>query len=157
MKCKLIMLGCGLLVAVGMAVAQTPTVPVHITGAGGVSTGAVFTLTGSIGQWEGSPPSTGAVFEVTGGFWSGIYVLQVANTPRVAIRSQAGQPELTVAWPLVSSGFVLERAHQLTPEPVSWEEVPPTNYQSNASNRFIRAIGSPGVTFYRLTRDFAQR
>ena len=39
MKRKPIMRGCGLLVAAGMAVAQTPTVPVHITGAGGVSNG----------------------------------------------------------------------------------------------------------------------
>jgi len=38
---------------------------------GGISTGGVFTVDGTIGQPDADPlqPSTGGVFAITGGFW----------------------------------------------------------------------------------------
>jgi hypothetical protein len=41
-----------------------------IDGGGGVSSGGVFTLTGTIGQPDAATPTAGGAFTITGGFWA---------------------------------------------------------------------------------------
>ncbi len=53
------------------AVAQ-PTIDRHVIAAGGgTSTGATFTLSGTIGQWEAGQTLVGGSLTLTGGFWAG--------------------------------------------------------------------------------------
>jgi hypothetical protein len=66
----------GVLLIAGAAVAQdgpTPDFAIDwytLDGGGGLSTGATFSLTGTIGQHDASVmESTGGVYSLSGGFW----------------------------------------------------------------------------------------
>lgn len=43
-----------------------------IDGGGGTSTGATYSISGTIGQPDAGPTMTGSTYAVTGGFWVGV-------------------------------------------------------------------------------------
>jgi hypothetical protein len=48
---------------------------------GGVSTGGVYAVTGTIGQPDAGGPLVGGSYSLTGGFWAFISVVQTAGAP----------------------------------------------------------------------------
>jgi hypothetical protein len=62
----------GLALFAAAAHAQTFSIPWHtIDCGGGTSSGADFTLSGTIGQHDAGGSMTGGAFTLTGGFWAG--------------------------------------------------------------------------------------
>jgi hypothetical protein len=68
-----------------------------IAGGGGTSTGAVFSVTGTIGQPDASGAMSGNGFSLTGGFWSLISVVQTAGLPNLTI-VPTGPNSVKVLW-----------------------------------------------------------
>src|SRR5271169_3785456 len=77
--------------------AQTYTIDWYkIAGGGGTSTGATYSVTGTIGQPDAGGAMTGGSYSLTGGFWSLISVAQTPGAPTLYI-SQSGST-VTVFW-----------------------------------------------------------
>ena len=77
-----------------------------IDGGGGISTGAVYSVSGTIGQPDAGPAMSGGNFSLTGGFWSLISVAQTPGAPSLTI-TRSGT-SVIVSWPS-PSGFVLRQ------------------------------------------------
>jgi hypothetical protein len=71
-----------------------------ISGGGGMSTGATYTVTGTIGQHDAGGPLAGGQYSVVGGFWAIISVYQIPGAPTLYI-SHSGNT-VTVYWQDVS-------------------------------------------------------
>jgi hypothetical protein len=115
---------------------------------GGTSTGAVYTVNGTIGQPDAGGPMVGGGYSLTGGFWS---LLAVTPTP--------GAPQLTIAlispnaakvsWPSPSLGFVLQQNTDLNLS--VW--VPPLEViNDDGTNKFIIVNPAAGNRCYRLIK-----
>ena len=68
-----------------------------IAGGGGTSTGAIYQVTGTIGQTDAGVAMNGGNYSLTGGFWSLIAVVQTAGLPNLII-TQSGN-SIVVSWP----------------------------------------------------------
>src|ERR1017187_3908814 len=55
-----------------------------ISGGGGTSTGAVYSVSGTIGQPDASGAMSGGQYSVTGGFWA-LYAVQTPGAPALTI------------------------------------------------------------------------
>src|ERR1035438_4556721 len=66
-----------------------------IAGGGGTSTGAVYQVTGTIGQHDAGGPMTGGNFSLTGGFWA-LYAVQTPVAPLLTITYEIGRA--IVSW-----------------------------------------------------------
>src|SRR6516225_9851940 len=77
-----------------------------VAGGGGTSTGAVFSVSGTIGQHDAGTPMTGGNYSLTGGFWALISVVQTPGAPTLYI-SHSGNT-VTVYWQNVS-GWTLHQ------------------------------------------------
>lgn len=89
-------LGAALVSVIGSA-AGTYTIDWHkIAGGGGTSTGAVYAVSGTIGQPEAGSAMTNGQYSVTGGFWSLVQAVQTTGLPLLSI-SHAGN-SVTVSW-----------------------------------------------------------
>jgi hypothetical protein len=82
-----------------------------IAGGGGTSTGAIYQVTGTIGQPDASGAMSGGNYSVTGGFWSLISIVQTVGAPTLLI-SHAGNV-VTIYWQDVS-GWSLQQNNNLT-------------------------------------------
>ncbi len=69
-----------------------------IAGGGGASTGAVYSVTGTIGQPDAGGAMSGNGFSLTGGFWSLIAVVQSGGAPKLIIVPN-GPNSVKVLWP----------------------------------------------------------
>src|ERR1700676_4796376 len=56
-----------------------------VSGGGGTSTSAVYSVSGTIGQHDAGGPMTGGSYSLTGGFWALISVVQTAGLPNLTI------------------------------------------------------------------------
>jgi hypothetical protein len=77
-----VLLGCVSLLATGMVLAQPGFLDLNwwtVDGGGGTSTGAAYTLKGSIGQPDAGTMAGGR-YAVSGGFWAGAEP-EAASTP----------------------------------------------------------------------------
>jgi hypothetical protein len=113
-----------------------------IAGGGGVSTGGVFRVSGTLGQADAGEPLTGGPFTVTGGFWALPQVVQTEGAPTLSIT--AAPPGFATLWwtPDTGTRWVLQEATRVSPP--NW-----TNSPSGATNPVTVPATLPSK-FYRL-------
>ncbi len=112
-----------------------------VAGGGGVSTGGVYQVSGTIGQPDASGAMSGGPYSVTGGFWS-LYAVQTPGAPLLAI-TRAGNQAI-VSWDPTITGWTLQTNSSLA-APAAWG-----NYLGAIVNN--RATNAPpkGNVFFRL-------
>ena len=116
-----------------------------VAGGGGTSTGALYRVTGTIGQPETSR-LTGAHYTLDGGFWSMFAVVQTPGSPVLRMFRNATNA-IVVAWPAPSTGFTLQQTPDLAHP--KWTEVTNLVLTINGERQVI--ISKPsGNCFYRL-------
>ena len=116
-----------------------------IDGGGSTSTGAVYSVSGTIGQHDAGT-MTGGGYVLVGGFWGIAYAVQTPGAPLLAI--QQGPGSVRVYWPIPSTGFVLDQSLSVTG---GWSQVT-SPYSTNATAISITVTPPTGTTFYRLRK-----
>jgi len=111
-----------------------------IAGGGGTSTGATYSVTGTIGQHDVSGAMSGGGYSLTGGFWS-LYAVQTAGAPMLYI-TNAAPGWATIWWTPNTPGFTLQSADSLLS--TNWGNAP-----SGSSNPATVPATLP-ARFYRL-------
>jgi|SRR5882724_6014126 len=118
-----------------------------IAGGGGTSTGAVYSVSGTIGQHDAGLTMSGGNYSVTGGFWS-LFAVQTPGAPALTITLTATNTAI-VSWPFPSTGFALEQTASLSAG--NWMTRTEVVMHNEASNFII--VNSPvGNRFYRLKK-----
>ncbi len=124
------------------ALAQSYAIPWHtIDGGGGVSTGGVFRVSGTIGQPDAGGPLTNGQFSVTGGFWALPQAVQTPGAPTLHI-FPASPGLATISWsPDTGTNWVLQERLSLTTG--SWTNSPsawtnPVTVPATLPTRFYR-------------------
>ena len=113
-----------------------------------MSTGGVYSVSGTIGQPDASGPMTGGNFSLTGGFWS-LYALQTPGAPLLSIARTATNT-VAVFWPSPSTGCQLQ-VNTNSVSSVSWSNVITTPADDGTTRTVI--INPPtGNRFYRLIK-----
>ena len=111
------------------------------------STGAMYSVSGTIGQHEAGGPMNGASYSLTGGFWSIFAVVATESTnptPSLAITLSNA---VLISWPYPSTRFVLEQTSDLVGG--NWSNV--TNAPVQIGQEWQVIINPvPGNSFYRL-------
>ena len=131
-----------MLLFVSSAHAQTYSIDwFTIDGGGGVSTGEVFSVSGTIGQHDAGGPMTNGQYSVTGGFWALSTAVQVAGAPTLTI-VPAAPGQAMISWTPETPGFVLQETWTLSP--ANW-----TNAPSGATNSVTVPASFP-ARFYRV-------
>jgi hypothetical protein len=122
--------------------AQTYSIDWHkVAGGGGTSTGGVYSVSGTIGQYDAGGLLTNGVYSLTGGFWALPIAVQTANAPTLAILP-AAPGWAAISWTPATPGFVLQETTSLSPS--NW-----INSPSGATNP-ITVPAVPPAKFYRL-------
>ena len=123
--------------------AQTYSVDWYkIAGGGGTSTGAVYSVSGTIGQHEASvTPMTNGQFSLTGGFWVLPQAVPVTGAPALSI-APAGPAQASISWTPATPGWVLQE--NLNLGTTNW-----INSASGATNPITVSITN-ATKFYRL-------
>jgi hypothetical protein len=117
-----------------------------IAGGGGTSTGAGYSLSGTIGQHDAGGPLIGGNFSLMGGFWA-LNAVQTSGAPSLGIVATSPNT-LMVYWPSPSTGFNLQFNTDL--RTARWA-APTETVQDNGTFRYIIIVSpSPGQKFYRL-------
>jgi len=80
-----------------------------IAGGGGTSTGATYSVSGTIGQPDASGAMTGGGYAVTGGFWALISVVQTVGTPNLTI-TVLSPNSVKVSWPATGTYTLLQNS-----------------------------------------------
>jgi hypothetical protein len=127
--------------------AQNYSIDWHkVAGGGGTSTGAGYSLSGTIGQHDAGGPLIGGNFSLTGGFWS-FPTVQTPGAPSLGIAATS-PTTLMVYWPSPSTGFNLQVNTDL--RTARWA-APTETVQDNGTFRYIIIVNpAPGQKFYRL-------
>jgi hypothetical protein len=143
MKATLLIPAATILLA-GVLSAQQFSIDWHtIDGGGGISTGGVFTVSGTIGQPDAGGPMIGGSYSLTGGFWALPAVVQTPGAPTLVIT--LGAPGFaSISWGPATPGFVLQQSDSLTNP--NWSNAP-----SGASNPVTVPATLPSK-FYRLRK-----
>lgn len=117
-----------------------------IDGGGGTSTGALYSVSGTIGQPDAGGPMTGGNFSLTGGFWS-LYAVQTPGAPLLSI-AKTTTNTLAVFWPSPSTGYVLQQNTNNVAS-VNWSNVVTAPIDDGVTKTVI--VNPPtGNRFYRL-------
>ena len=141
---KSLLAGAALLCALRMIAQSSYSINWHtIAGGGGTSTGAVYSVSGTIGQPAAGGPLTNGQYSVTGGFWVLPTAVQVTGAPVLTI-VPAGPGQATISWTPATPGFVLQETWSLAP--ANW-----TNSLSGPGNPIVVPATSP-MKFYRLKK-----
>ncbi len=119
-----------------------------VDGGGGVSTGGVYTVSGTIGQPDAGTMS-GGNFTLDGGFWGLIAAVQTPGAPLLSIALTPQLSTVTVSWPLPADGWVLQWTNRLDAASAPWPQISPP-YQTNATQAWIVEPAPAGNRFYRL-------
>ena len=112
-----------------------------IESGGGISTGGVHSVNGTVGQYEANPfQVTGGPFTLDGGFWT-VYAVQTAGAPYLSI-VPAGPGQALISWMPDAPGWILQQSESLTN---SWSDSPsmstnPVAVPLTQSTRFYRLI-----------------
>lgn len=129
-----------------MGLAQSYSIDWYkVAGGGGTSTGATYSVSGTIGQPEAGAPMFGGNYSVTGGFWSLIQVVQTAGAPALNI-SRAGNV-VTVYWQDVSP-WKLQQNNNLT-TPAGWSVN--SSATLTGGTNYLSLTNPSGNLFFRLT------
>lgn len=138
----------GFIAALVSAAAQTYTIDwFTINGGGGISTGGVFSLSGSIGQPDAGTLS-GGQFTLVGGSWGVVAAVQTPGAPLLSV-TRAATNTVMVSWPLPDTGWKLHATTNLSTAPVSWTELSPP-YATNTTHVLFIEPSPVGNKFYRL-------
>jgi len=156
---KIALLTLCLIVTTARALAQTYSIDwFSIDGGGGTSTGAVYSISGTIGQPDAGTMSGGG-YLLVGGFWSVISALQAPGAPFLTIARNPANGAVMVSWPTPADpasptfGWVLDQTGAVTSPPaaISWSQVA-FPYQTNTSTISITVPSPTGNRFYRLRK-----
>jgi hypothetical protein len=120
----------------------------RITSGGGLSSGTLFSVEGSIAQSDAGPVLSGGGFDVQGGIWSLYQAVQTVDAPTLAI--VRGGANVDLKWPTGAGGFVLETSGSLGPT-ASWSTVP-SPAVLNGNENVVNLVASPGTHFFRLRK-----
>ncbi len=145
-------LAVGLLVATsGLSAVRAQSYSIDwstIDGGGGVSTGGVYQVNGTIGQADAGAPMTGGNYSVSGGFWSLIAAVQTPGAPLLTI-SLTHTNTAVVSWPSPSTGFGLQQ--NSSAGTTNWTDVG-LSPSDNGTTKIVVVPSLPGSKFYRLRR-----
>ena len=119
-----------------------------IAGGGGISTGGVYCVSGTIGQPDAGRPMTNGQYAVVGGFWGVLGAVQTPGAPTLTVTRTATNT-VAVSWPLPDGGWKLQATTQLVAGGSVWIEIPPP-YSTNATSLFCVEPAPVGNKFYRL-------
>ena len=118
-----------------------------IAGGGGISTGGVYSVSGTLGQAEAGGAMAGGGYSLTGGFWA-LYAVPTPDAPRLTITLTATNTAL-ISWPSPSNGFILQQ--NANPASTNWVNAPQTPVDNGTKVSVV--INPPtGNLFYRLKR-----
>ncbi len=119
----------------------------RFSGGGGTSTGGVYSVSGTVGQFDAGGPLTGGDFSLTGGFWS-LFAVQTPGAPRLTITLTATNTAL-ISWPSPSAGFILQQNSSLNS--TNWITAPQTPLDNGTT---VSVVVNPpaGNVFFRLRR-----
>ena len=117
-----------------------------VAGGGGTSTGAVYSISGTIGQPDAGGPMTGGGYSLTGGFWSLISVVPSTGLPNLTI-SHAGN-SVIVSWP--NTGTYTLQQNSNVAAPAGWTTSGYSISTSNGTNS-ITITPPMGKLFFRLS------
>lgn len=117
-----------------------------IAGGGGVSTGGVYSVSGTIGQSDAGTMS-GGNYTLQGGFWSMLGVVQSPSAPFLTLTRAGGH--VVLSWPVSGTAFNLQSTPLLSGNP-AWSGVTPVPVVISGTNYVTNTI-APGKTFYRLS------
>jgi len=116
-----------------------------IDGGGGSSTGAIYQVTGTIGQPDASDALTGGNYSLTGGFWSLFTVVQTPGLPNLLIFPN-GVGGVKILWPATGNYTLQQNANLAT---ANW--VTNTNLITTTNNtNSIIITSAAGNMFFRL-------
>jgi hypothetical protein len=119
-----------------------------VDGGGGTSTGGVYSVSGTIGQPDGSVQTmAGGNYSLIGGFWS-VIGLATPGAPNLTIALTTTNT-VVVSWPSPSTGFALQQNADLTT--TNWLGVP-QSVSDDGTNKFIIVNPPLGNRFYRLIK-----
>ena len=125
--------------------AQSYSIDWHQIAAGGTSTGALYSVSGTIGQPAGTGTMSGGNYAMTGGFWSLINIVQTPGAPALSIYHHGNV--VTVSWQNVSGWSLIQNAH-LTAPVASWTAS--SGVVAGATNS-LTLTNPAGNMFFRLT------
>lgn len=118
-------------------------------GGGGISTGSVYTVSGTVGQPDAGTMS-GGTYTLSGGFWGVVAAVQTEGAPYLSV--VRSNNTVAVSWPLPATGWLLHATTNLVAGGSVWTEIPPP-YQTNGVNlQFTAAAPLEAKRFYRLHR-----
>ena len=129
------------------AVAQYSVDWFKIAGGGGLSTGGLYSIAGTIGQPDPGVMSGGA-FGLVGGFWSVVAAVQTPGAPFLSV-TRTPTNTVVVSWPLPEAGWKLHWTANLSTAPIRWTEVTPP-YTTNATSLHLLEPAPVGNRYYRL-------
>ena len=134
--------------AIRLAVAQYSVDWFTIDGGGNESTGATYSVTGTIGQSDAGTLSGGS-YSLIGGFWGLADNSATITAPILDIRLSF--PNVILSWPAPSTGFVLEQSSTVS-SPV-WTPVGATVVVVGDRNT-VTLRASATARFFRLHASF---
>jgi len=140
---------CGLLLmACGLALAQSYSIDWFTIAGGGTSTNGQYSVSGAIGQPDANQQAmTGGDYSLTGGFWSLISV-QTPGAPVLNITLTATNTAV-VSWPSPSAGWNLQQ--NTTLNTTNWV-TPSEPVMDNGTTKSVILDASAGNRFYRLCK-----
>jgi hypothetical protein len=119
-----------------------------IDGGGGVSTGGVFTVRGTIGQPDARGSMSGSDYRAGGGFWGLVSAVLTPGAPPLSVgRSGAN---VVISWPSTAASWTLQQSASLGS--TNWADVPITP-SDNGTVRRLTLPAPAGNGFYRLRRN----
>ena len=113
-----------------------------IAGGGGTSTGATYTVSGTIGQHDAGGPMIGGNYSLTGGFWA-LYAVQMPGAPLLTITYVGNQA--IISWDPSVTGWTLQTNNNLSTG--AWG-----NYPGAIVNNSVTNAPPTGNVFFRLTQ-----
>lgn len=133
-----------IIAAAGSAFSQNYSIDwCKISGGGGTSTGAVYAISGTIGQHDAGGPLTGGQYSVIGGFWVLPVAVQITNAPTLSI-AWAEHGKVRISWVPATPGFSLESSASASP--ANWGPAP------SGTNNPAVVPASEAARFYRLKK-----
>lgn len=143
---KKICFAIGMLLALSGA-AQTFSIDwFKVAGGGGVSTGGVYTVSGTIGQHDAGQTLTGGGYTLNGGFWA-LFAVQSAGAPTLTI-FRTPTNTAVVSWPSLSTGWRLQQNSAVNGG--TWT-TPSETVNDNGTTKFIVVNPPTGNRLYRLS------
>jgi len=118
----------------------------NVDGGGGTSTGAAYSVSGTIGQPDAGLVTNG-VYSVSGGYWSVLNVLQTPGAPLLRI-FVTGTNAVALSWPSPATGFVLQQNSD--PATTNWTGVAQSPVD-DGTNRVVSIQAPVGNRFFRLS------